>query len=63
MTTAHGSCPCGFTKADLKDAGWYDKTSGLCTAIFKLNGVRTTGCGELYADHPSAPVQLQAQGQ
>ena len=53
MSTVH--CPCGLNQAELDAHGWVNNQTGLCTAKFKLNGVVITGCGELYADHPSAP--------
>ena len=51
-------CPCGLTQEELDAHGWVNNQTGLCTAIFKLNGVVKTGCGELYANHPSAPQGL-----
>jgi hypothetical protein len=47
-------CPCGLTQEKLDSHGWVNNSTGLCTAIFKLNGIVKTGCGELYTDHPSA---------
>ena len=50
-------CPCRLTQEKLENAGWFDKTTGYCTAIYEdENGVIKTGCGKLYSKHPSAQI-------
>ena len=48
------ACPCGLTREELLSTGWFKNDTGLCKAPFKLKGVTTHGCGELYTSHPSA---------